>query len=365
MTFKLIFENLRHRPLRSLLSVFLIGIGVTLILALVGLSQGMLAETERRTRGVGADILLKPPGAALLSFSGAPLPQKLADALATYPHVTMATGTIIQSLGGGISSVTGVDLDAFNRMSGGFKYLEGGPFQTHDDILVDQYYARQHKVHAGGTVNVLNHDWRVAGVVEAGKLARIILPLGVVQELTGNRSKVSQVFLKVDSPENIAVVIADLKAKLEGYSIYSMEEFTSLVSIDNIPALRPFINVMIAITVVVAFAVVCLSMYMAVLQRTREIGILKSLGASRTYILQLIVAEAVIMGLGGTLIGIVLSFVSRWLITTLVPASLTQAIVVEWWPKAAAIALTAALLGSLYPGWSAARQDAIEALAYE
>jgi putative ABC transport system permease protein len=268
-------------------------------------------------------------------------------------------------LGGGISSVTGVDLEAFNRMSGGFKYLEGGPFQAPGDILVDQYYARQHKVHAGGTVNVLNRDWHLAGIVEAGKLARIILPLGVVQELTGNTGKVSQVFLKVDRPENIAGVIAVLRAKLEGYSIYSMEEFTSLVSIDSIPALRPFIQVMIAIAVVIAFAVVCLSMYMAVLQRTREIGILKSLGASRGYVLELIVAEAVIMGIGGTLLGIAFSFGARWLITTLVPASLTQAIVVEWWPRAGAIALAAALLGSLYPGWSAARQDAIQALSYE
>jgi putative ABC transport system permease protein len=365
VTFKLIFENLRHRPLRSLLSMLLIAIPVTLILTLVGLSEGMLSETERRLRGVGADILVKPPGAALLSFSGAPLPQKLTNTIATYPHVTMATGTIIQALGGGISNVTGVDLDAFNRLNGGFKYLEGRPYQAPGEILIDYYYARQQKVHAGGTVNVLNRDWHVAGIVEAGKLARIILPLEVLQDLTGNTGKVSQIFVKVDAPENIPVVIAELRSKLEGYPIYSMEEFTSLVSIDSIPALRPFIRVMIAIAVVIAFAVVCLSMYMAVLQRTREIGILKSLGASRSYILQLIVAEAVIMGLGGTLAGIAFSFAARWLIMALVPASLQQAIVVDWWPIAGAIALTAALLGSLYPGWSAARQDAIEALAYE
>jgi putative ABC transport system permease protein len=106
-------------------------------------------------------------------------------------------------------------------------------------------------------------------------------------------------------------------------------------------------------------------MYMAVLQRTREIGILKSLGASRGYVLGLIVAEAFALGLSGTVLGILLSFAARWIILTLVPASLTQAIVPDWWPIAAGIALVASLLGALYPGYHAARQDPIEALAYE
>src|ERR1700682_3628548 len=103
MTFKLIFENLRHRPLRSLLSMLLIAIPVTLILTLVGLSEGMLSETQRRMRGVGADILVKSPGAAVMSFSGASISQKLVDTLGTWPHITVATGTMVQPLGGGIS----------------------------------------------------------------------------------------------------------------------------------------------------------------------------------------------------------------------------------------------------------------------
>ncbi len=138
-----------------------------------------------------------------------------------------------------------------------------------------------------------------------------------------------------------------------------------MVSADSVPFLHPFINVIVGIGVVIGFAVVCLSMYMAVLQRTREIGILKSLGASKSYVLGLIVAEALAMGLAGTVGGILLSFVGRWLIMTLVPASLTQAIVPEWWPRTAAIVLGASLLGALYPGLRAARQDPIEALAYE
>jgi putative ABC transport system permease protein len=215
--------------------------------------------------------------------------------------------------------------------------------------------------------DILNHHWRVSGVAEGGKLARLAVPMRTLQDLTGNTAKVSQIFVKVDNPANIPAVMAELKAPdfLPDYNIYTMEEFTSLLTVENVGGLSTFIHVMVGIGVVIGFAVVLLSMYMAVLQRTREIGILKALGASRWFILKIILAEAAIMGLGGTVVGIGLSFAARALILALYPASLTQAITPDWWPIAGAISLAGALLGALYPGLSAAAQDPIEALAYE
>jgi putative ABC transport system permease protein len=106
-------------------------------------------------------------------------------------------------------------------------------------------------------------------------------------------------------------------------------------------------------------------MYMAVLQRTREIGILKSLGGSKPFILQIILTEALVLGLGGTILGIIMSYGAYWLIHALVPASLPMIIVYRWWPIAGAITLIGTALGSLYPGLTAAAHDPIEALAYE
>ncbi len=364
MTLRLILENMRFRPLRTLLSILLIAIPVTLILTLVGLSRGMLDESKRRTQGIGADIMVRAPGTSILSFSGAAMPQDLVKRLAQEPHVTQTTGVIVQSVSG-ITNVFGVDLNEFNKMSGGFEYVAGGPFQRADDILIDDFYSRQKHLHVGDTVVVLNHKWRVAGIYASGKLARLVLPLTVVQDLTANTGKVSLIYLKVDNPLNVDSVVESLKRLLPSWGIMSTAEYLSAVSVDKIEGLSSFIHVVVAIGVVIGFAVVCLSMYMAVLQRTREIGILKSLGASRPYILALIVAEAFFMGIFGTLMGILLTFGARLLILKLVPASLQQAIVPDWWPIAGAIALFASLLGSLYPGFRAARQDPIEALAYE
>jgi len=353
--------------MRSLLSMFLIAVPVTLILCLVGISRGMLADSARRARGIGADIIIRPPGSSFLTLSGAPISETMVDFIQRQPHVAQALGMITHPVSS-VSFVTGIDLDGFNRMSGGFKYLEGGPFDGPNDIIVDDYYAQQNKLHAGNEVTgILNRRWHVSGVAEGGKLARLAVPMRTLQDLTGNTGKVSQIFVKVDQPANIPLVLAELKALLSDYNIYTMEEFLSLLTVENVQggALSTFIDVMVGIGVIIGFAVVLLSMYMAVLQRTREIGILKALGASRWFILRIILAEAVIMGLGGTVVGIGLSFAARALIHLLYPASLTQAITPDWWPRAAVISLAGVLLGALYPGLSAAAQDPIEALAYE
>ena len=128
--------------------------------------------------------------------------------------------------------------------------------------------------------------------------------------------------------------------------------------------LRQFIWVVIGIGVLIGFLVVFLSMYTAVLERTREIGVLKALGASPAYVLNILLRETVVLAIAGAILGIALSYGTRYLISNVVHGSLIQAIAYNWWPITTALALGGAMLGALYPGLKAARQDAIEALSY-
>jgi putative ABC transport system permease protein len=361
---RLVFENLRHRPVRTLLSVLAIGVEVTMILTLVGISYGTLDETARRARGIGADIVVRPPASSIISLSSSPMSEKLLPFLMKQPHVILATGTMGQPLGG-FDVLTGIDLVQFNRLSGGFHFIRGGVFQNDNDVVVDEYYAKERNLDVGSSVRLANHTWRVSGVFESGKLSRICSRLNVLQDLTGNSGKLSQIYLKVDDPARAQLVVNELRNKMPGYFIFTMEEFTSLLTINSVGLLRNFIAVVIGVAAIVGFIVVAMAMYTAVLERTREIGILKALGASSGYILNLLFRETLLIAIIGSLLGIIMTYGTKWLMMHVVPASLTQETVYRWWPIAASISVIGSLLGAIFPAWMAVKQDVIQAISYE
>lgn len=362
---KLVFENLKHRWVRTVLSALVIGVQVATILTLVGLSRGMLQDSARRAEGVGADIWIKPDGAGAFTMSSAQISEKFIDFFRKQPNVKVVTGMLIQPILIPLT-INGVDLNEFNQLSGGFQYVEGGALQNPDDILVDEYYAAQNKVKVGQTINVLNRPWRVAGIIGSGTLARLVVSLKALQDITSNSNRVSQIVVKLDNPAKTDEMVTHFNQELKGtLRAYSTRDYTSLFTVQNLPQLQAFITVITILSVVVGFLVVFLSMYTAVLERTREIGILKALGAKPGKIIDILIRETVILASIGFVIGIILSYGAKSLIMGLVPASLQVVSVPDWWPYAAAIAIGGALLGAIYPGLKAAKQDAIEALAYD
>jgi len=361
---RLVLENLKHRPVRTLLSAILIGVTVTMILTLVGVSHGMLDDMKTRSKGTGADILVRPPGSSVIGFTGN-MPEEIVDKVREVPHVSLATGALVQPVGN-LDSITGVHLDEFNQMSGGFQYLEklgDNPFEQPNDLIVDDYLARGSNLHAG-SIKDFGRPYRVTAVVASGKLSRMFADIRPLQKANSATGKISMVLVKVDSPANIAPVMDALRAGLEEYKIYTVEEYVSLISWDSIPMLKQFTGVIIGIGVVGGFLVTFLSMYVVVLERTREVGILKALGASPGYILKILLAEAMLLAIAATLVGIFLTFGTQLLMHTFVP-TMTQETVPSWWPWATLIALASSIVGAIYPGLKAAKLDPIEALSYD
>jgi putative ABC transport system permease protein len=362
---KLVIENLKHRWVRTLLGALLVGVLVASITTLIGLSRGLLEERAARAKGTGADIILRPDTHGTISFASGPISEKFVPLVAKQPHVEQAVGVLVQSVEL-ITSMNGVNVPEFAKISGGFHYLEGGAPKGPDDLLVDESYAKQKHLHLGDTVSLFGHDWHLSGIVEGGMLARFVVPLDTLQQVTANTGKISQILVKLDDPARTNEMVAYFNKLLSGdVKAISMADIVSQFTISSFPQLELFINIITTMWVVVIFLVVGLSMYTAVLERTREIGILKALGAKPWTILDLLIREAILLALFGWVIGIALALLIRTLIVSLFPASLNVVNVPDWWPKAAAIALSGAILGALYPGLKAARQDAIEALSYE
>jgi putative ABC transport system permease protein len=362
LTNRLVVENLRSRPVRTLVSALAIGVQVTMVLTLVGLSRGMVEDAQQRARGVGADIVIRPPGSSVFSFSGT-FSNSVLSVVRQEPGIAVATGTFVTGIGG-LNSVTGIDLAAFTQMSGGFHFLQGGPFSGPDDILLDEIFANENHRRAGDSIELLNHGWRISGVVESGLLSRAFIDLARLQDLTSNNGRISAIYIKLTDRRRTDAAVVDLKDKLPGFPIYSMQDFLSQLTESNVPMLRTFTRVIIGIGTLVGFLVVFLSMYTAVLERTREIGILKALGGSPWFILNCLLRETILLALVGSVLGIGMTYLARGLIHLFAPQMITV-IVPDWWPIATAISIVGALAGVLYPGLRAARHDVVEALAYE
>lgn len=365
---KMIVANLVHRPIRSLISVVAIALEVTLILLIVGLCYGLLNDSKNRTAGIGADVIVQPPGSSFLSgISGAPVSVKVADVLRRISHVKVVSPVIWQiSTGGALEVIDGIDLASFQALGGPFQYVYGGPFQGPDDVLIDDYVARQRHVNVGDTMVILNHPFRVCGIVENGRGARKFVPIATLQDLIGAKDKASVFYVKLDDPANAAAVVAAVKSQpgMENYSVLSTPDYLSMMTPNHLPGFRPFIGVVIGVSLVIGFLVIFQAMYTAVMERTREIGILKSLGASKAYVVNVILRETVLLALGGIVVGIVVSLAARvgiqgrWPLVHIEESG-------QWMLWATLIAIVGATLGALYPAYKAAQKDPIDALAYE
>jgi putative ABC transport system permease protein len=362
---KLIFANLTHRPVRTLLSVLAIAVEVTMILTLVGVSHGTLDSTKDRAKAVGADIMVRPPGSSVMSsLSSAPMSDKYLGLLAEQSHVVAVTGTVVQSLTFP-DSITGLDFAAFKKMSGGFRYIDGGDPTNDDDMTVDEDYARQHHLRIGSKIKLIAHEWTISGIAEGGKLARICVKLKALQNIVGTPGHLTLIYVKLDDPKLAEQVAGELKGTLHDDQIYSINALMDAYSISNVGMLKDFIWVVISVATIVGFIVVFMAMYTAVLERTREIGIIKAVGGSSGLVLSILLRETLLLAIFGTLLGIALTYGTQWLMKHSVPASLVQETVYVWWLYAGGIAIVGAILGAIVPRMKAVQQDVTEALSYE
>ncbi len=366
MTGKLVLGNLTRRPLRTAATAVAVAVEVSLILLVVGLTQGMVREVAKRIEGVGADILVQPPSSSvLLAFSGAPMPASLGQRLAALEGVRAVAPVLVQpNTSHGLDLIYGIDPQSFDAVSDGFVFHEGHGLRQPDDVLVDDWYARARHLHAGQTLRLLDHDFHIAGVVEHGKGARIFVRLDRLQELTGARDRVSLFFVRCQRPELTPTVMEKIRSLLPRHQIRPVRQYLSLMTATSLPGLDVFVRSMIGLGVAVGFLVIFLAMYTAIVERRREIAILKSLGASRAYIAGAFLVEALSIAAAGLGVGLGLSYALRGLILYLFP-TLSIEIAPPWVLRAAALAVLAAALGSAYPAWLASRKDPLEALACE
>jgi putative ABC transport system permease protein len=360
---QMFWGNLAARPLRCFLSILAIAIQVVLILMIVGLTSGVLNEWGRRVEGVGADILVQPPNASIFfAFSSAVMQESLADQIEKLPGVDEVAPTLIQSDPRSLMIIYGIDYKRFNALSKGFFFRAGGPFQAPDEAIADDIIAQTKHIKVGDTYTLLNHPFKITGIVAHGKGARFFIPLKTAQEIAGAERHVSMFFVR--SKGDTEATRAEILMLNPQNRIRSMSEYVSLMNSSNLPELKPFIRTMVGLGVVISFLVVLMNMHTMILERTREIGILKALGFSRFDIIKMLLGETAVLTVAGSLAGIGITFLTQAILKQTNPG-LSILLTPGWIFGSIFLALLGAALGATVPALRASGFDPVEALAYE
>ena len=370
---KLIFANLLHRPLRSVISVLAVAIEVIMILSIVAIFMGMLNSQKQRTNGIGADLMLLPSNASLFNgVGGASMPVNDAVVLRRLPHVEVVSPAIQHlTASGNLEVVYGIDYDTFDALKP-FVFLSGGKFQGPNDAMVDDKYASARnpvtgKPYAvGDTTRILDRPFRISGIFAAGKGGRRLIPIDTMAQMVDADGKASLFYIKCDSPANDDLVMQEIHST-RGFgnnTLMTVDSWLDQMTPDKLPGFNLALEVVTGIAVIIGFLVIFQSMYTAVLERTREIGILKSMGASKPTIVGVVLRETALLAILGVVVGIAGTFGVRALLAARFPTFAFE-ITSLWIGYGALIAFVGSILGALYPAWMAARKDPIDALAYE
>lgn len=353
--------------MRTVVSVLGTAVGVLLIVFTVGLAHGMLHEHGRREANIHAEIMVRASGS--LGIGGSDpwvLAVSHAKELAAIEDVRGAV-PIGQALdksdsGFGQRFIDGIPFDEYSALTG-IAIREGVKLTAGEQAIVDPIWVKEHKGKGvGTTVQLFERNFTVVGVYEPPGGARVKIPLSTMQEQFGAPGRVNTIMVGCNDPAQQDAVAARIKERFPDDQLIFMRDLPELYA-SGVPALNVFLRVVIGVAAAISMLVILLAMYTTVTERTRQIGVLKSLGMSKTKIAWVIEQEAIVVSLLGVITGLVFTFGARFLLLRF--TTLRVEVEPRWIVISLLVGLLGGTIGALYPAIRAARQDAVEALSYE
>lgn len=364
---ELILANLRVRPFRTLISVIGVSLGVILVILFTGLARGMSNDISRRNANFKAEIIFTRPGAMGLTSSNLNVSTAYAPKLLEIEGIQAVVPVgryIISGTKGsfGFQQIEGVDWESFSKMNE-IGLVQGRAPLANDELVVDERKIIEDKLKLGDSIEVFGgKPYKVVGVFSPPSGARVKMSLAAMQEALEANSKCTYMLVKIKDGANVQDVARRIDQTLPGNTINLTSELLTDAQ-ERIPALGVFLKVLVGIGAFVSIVFVLLSMYTTITERRKEIGILKSLGASKSFIIRVIEGEAFLIGI----LGIVLGFAASFIASVIIGKSFDLVFEFSqgWILTAILIAVGGSLIGALYPAWKASGIDPVEVMVNE
>ncbi len=361
--------NIFNRKTRTTVGILAVALGVALVLVLVGLAHGSLDETADRIKNVGADIIFQAPHSSpFLALNSGVVDVRYSARLLDVPGIVAAapvlTGQLMKLKGRQkLVMIFGVDEKTYNEAGTGIQIVEGHGLQEPGDLVVDTVLAAADDIKIGETLPIMGREFNVVGICKAGAGVRIYMGITDMQTATAQPGKASLFFLKVSDESTIAEAAVALEERFEGYQITALESFSEAMK-ENALGLNEFVTALSVFAALISYLVILLAMYTTIIERTREIGILKALGASKAYIIKLVMVESFLICVMGVGVGFLFSVLGRSAILISFP-TLSVDLIPRWFLISATLGISGGLLGAVYPAYRAAKLDPVEALNFE
>ncbi|MCX6663224.1 MAG: ABC transporter permease [Euryarchaeota archaeon] len=401
---KLAFKNLRHRMSRSLLTLLGIAIGIMAIISLLALGEGMQQAVTGELSSLSDVIIVSTGGDMFSSFGGGGSTSTgeyfTQRDIADIERIQGIKEVSTQLSGSGLAeyngkttvlSLTGMEVSVMTLQYAS-QNLEAGGFLTEGDqnkIMIGYNIAHDTfdaDISVGGRIKINGEKFFVSGIFGKQGMGGVssdsivLMSSRDFKKLTG-QSNISLIYLRVNNVNDAESIAATIQNAInENHGKKDFATATTMTSIlktvQNIIGILQLVLVGIAsIALVVASIGIMNTMLTSVMERTREIGIMKAIGATTRDIMSIFIIEGVLMSGVGGIIGIILGVFGSQALTLILGSfmsmgggssfQLVPIITITSVVLAVAVSLIVGVMSSLYPAWKAARMSPIEAVRYE
>jgi ABC-type antimicrobial peptide transport system permease subunit len=359
-------RNLWRRRTRTVLTLLSIGVSIAAVVALGGVAGGMLGAFTTMMRDSQTDLFVAEAGVDM-DFSA--IDERVGARLAARTEVDGVsgmfwTGTSTEDMP--MMIVYGYHPREFAIRR--YRIVEGEPLSGRREIIVGRMAADKIGVEVGDTLRLLNSNFRVVGIYETGTAfedAGVVIGLREAQSITGKLRQVQFYLVSLRDPDQVDAVQADLEAAFPDLDFALTSELTESAS--DFRVMQEMADQLSLAAVFIGALGMLNTMLMSVLERTREIGVLRSLGWRRRQVLWMILKESLVLGVIGGFFGIPLGMGLGLLVGTagIWGGALEPTYTPRLFVQAVVVAAVAGVIGGLYPAWRATRMRPVEALRYE